>query len=208
MKKRPRNSEETRRRLVEAAIPLMLRQGYASTTVDQICEESGLTKGAFFHHFESKEAIAAAAAGAWGIFGSELYAEAWDDDSRDPLERIHHLLGIMASFAESPDEPCVCLVGMLSQELGQTHPVLRAACERELGHWTSKVAALLAAAKDRHGSVADFDAEETAWFLNSLWQGSMLVSKACAEPARIPANLRLARRVIDSLFPAFDPNPA
>jgi hypothetical protein len=47
MAKRVRNPEETRNRLIEAAVRLMLRQGYASTTVDQICEESGLTKGRF-----------------------------------------------------------------------------------------------------------------------------------------------------------------
>jgi len=208
MKKRPRSSEDTRRRLVDAAIRLMLRQGYASTSVDGICEESGLTKGAFFHHFANKEALACAAVAAWGAMGSGLYAQAWDDESRDPLERIHLLLEIMASFTESPDEPCVCIVGMLSQELSETHPPIRAACERELVHWNAKVAGLLAAAKARHGCAADFDPEEAAWFLNSLWHGSMLVGKTCSDPERIRANLRLARRFVDGLFAAPQPLPA
>ncbi len=200
MSKGTRNPAETRQRLIEAAIRLMLRQGFAATSVDQICAEAGVTKGGFFHHFENKEALGRAAVQAWGEFGTALYTEAWKDEKLDPLKQLHRMLDIMAGFTERPDEVCTCMVGMLSQELAQTHPALREECDRQLQIWTGNVARMLAAAQKKHPPRARFDAEEVAWFLNSLWQGSMLIGKARQQPEMIRANLKLARAFVDGLF--------
>ena len=51
---------QTRERILAAAEPLVLRQGYAGTSLDDILGASGLTKGAFFHHFKDKSAFARA----------------------------------------------------------------------------------------------------------------------------------------------------
>jgi len=200
MARRVRNPEETRLRLIEAAVRLMLRQGFAATTADQICEESGLSKGAFFHHFESKEELTRAAVAWWGDMGTGLYSAAWSGAESDPLAQLHRMLDIMISFTERPGETCTCMVGMMSQELGQTHPEIRNACDQELARWTENVARLLAAAKQLHPVSRNFDPDEIAWFLNSLWQGSMLVAKVRGNPEMIRRNLRIARDCIDSLF--------
>lgn len=198
--KRERNPAGTRQRLVDATVRLILKQGFAATTVDQICEESGLTKGGFFHHFENKEAIGKAAAEWWGAFGAGLYAEAWKDAGLDPLEQIHRLLDIMAGFTRRPDEVCTCVVGMLSQELAQSHPAMREECARQLGIWTENVAAMLRAARKKHRPNASFDPVAVAWFLNSLWQGSMLIGKTVRSPELIRRNLKIARQYVDGLF--------
>src|SRR5277367_5926926 len=52
---------ETKRKLVDAGVSLMRRQGFNATTVDDICWAAGVTKGGFFHYFKSKEDIAKAA---------------------------------------------------------------------------------------------------------------------------------------------------
>lgn len=204
-----RNPIETRQRLVGAAVELMLLQGFSGTSVDEICDRAGLTKGSFFHHFLNKEAICAAAVEWWGEMGSSLYAAAWGDaegegdgrdGGRDPLDQLHQLIDIMVSFTTRADEPCVCMVGMISQELALTHPALQEVCTRELDRWTENVCRLLTAAKERHTPTRDFDPVQVAWFLNSLWQGSMLVGKTCAEPRLIRDNLALARQFIDGLF--------
>ena len=52
---------DTKRKLLDSAMHLMIRQGYTATTVDQVCCDAGLTKGSFFHYFKSKEQIGEAA---------------------------------------------------------------------------------------------------------------------------------------------------
>jgi AcrR family transcriptional regulator len=50
-------AQETRRRLLEAARHMFARRGYGQATVDDIVLEAGTSKGAFYHHFASKEEL-------------------------------------------------------------------------------------------------------------------------------------------------------
>ncbi len=52
----------SRERLLDAAVDEIRRRGYADTSVDQLCATAGVTKGAFFHHFRTKDALGVAAA--------------------------------------------------------------------------------------------------------------------------------------------------
>ncbi|MBC7226156.1 MAG: TetR/AcrR family transcriptional regulator [Thermoflexales bacterium] len=50
-------AEETRERILAAAEECFARQGYDATGVAEICERAGVSKGAFFHHFPTKQAV-------------------------------------------------------------------------------------------------------------------------------------------------------
>lgn len=54
---RARRAQETRQLILDAAYLLFARQGYGQTSVDSILAEAGISKGAFYHHFESKEEL-------------------------------------------------------------------------------------------------------------------------------------------------------
>lgn len=58
-------SEETRAKIMEAAIKLFSKRGYNKASVDEICEEAGISKGAFYHHFKSKQALFLALLDGW-----------------------------------------------------------------------------------------------------------------------------------------------
>jgi AcrR family transcriptional regulator len=58
-------SEETRTHLLEAAVRLFARQGYEASSVAEICAAAGVSKGAFYHHFESKQALFLALLDEW-----------------------------------------------------------------------------------------------------------------------------------------------
>jgi Bacterial regulatory proteins, tetR family len=51
---------DTRSRILDAALACFVKAGYAQTTIERIRERSGASNGALFHHFPTKEAIAAA----------------------------------------------------------------------------------------------------------------------------------------------------
>jgi AcrR family transcriptional regulator len=58
-------SEETRVRITDSAIKLFSSRGYTAASVDDICTEAGISKGAFYHHFESKQALFLALLDGW-----------------------------------------------------------------------------------------------------------------------------------------------
>jgi AcrR family transcriptional regulator len=58
-------SEETRTKILESAIKLFSIQGYNKASVDDICKEAGISKGAFYHHFKSKQELFLALLDGW-----------------------------------------------------------------------------------------------------------------------------------------------
>lgn len=58
-------SEETRAKILEAALKLFSARGYNKASVDDICKEAGISKGAFYHHFKSKQALFLALLDGW-----------------------------------------------------------------------------------------------------------------------------------------------
>ena len=58
----PPKTPNARAKLLRAALGVIRVKGYSATSVDELCAAAGVTKGAFFHHFATKEALAVAAA--------------------------------------------------------------------------------------------------------------------------------------------------
>jgi len=205
--KTPRNPAQTRQKLVSATRKLILHQGFSATGVDEICAEAGVTKGAFFHHFKTKEDVGQAALADWASFGMALYAEAKNAPAAGPLARVHRFFDIMLGFVAAA-APVTCVVGILAQEMAVANPALRETCSNALGDWTDFARELLDEAKAAQPPRTDFDSEDVAWFLNSLWQGSMLVAKTRQDPQIVIRNLNRARAHIDALFFGENTQPA
>ena len=77
-----------RTHLLNAAFSLIRAKGYSATSVDDLCRAAGVTKGAFFHHFKSKEELAVAAAQHWSDVTGALFAAAPYHALPDPLDRV------------------------------------------------------------------------------------------------------------------------
>jgi len=58
-------SEETRSRILEAAVKQFSVSGYNKASVDSICEQAGVSKGAFYHHFQTKQDVFLALLDGW-----------------------------------------------------------------------------------------------------------------------------------------------
>jgi len=86
-----KNPKETKRKLLEVAFNLFLKDGYENVSLQAIHEEVGVSKGALLHHFKSKEELAEACM----VFQNELAAEEYKDFFSHNMagrEKITHLL--------------------------------------------------------------------------------------------------------------------
>ncbi|MGH6740116.1 MAG: TetR/AcrR family transcriptional regulator, partial [Bradyrhizobium sp.] len=84
----PSRPPNARDKLVDAATSVIRAKGYAATSVDELCAWAGVTKGAFFHHFPSKDSLAVAAADHWSEVSEALFGAAPYQRLNDPLDRI------------------------------------------------------------------------------------------------------------------------
>jgi AcrR family transcriptional regulator len=119
----PRQSKETKRRIIDAAYGLLYKEGFARVSVDAIAEAAGVTKRTLYYHFDSKDALVAAVLDiqhelmftriqSWGkgVSGDpatmieKLFTElaAW---SRQPGWRGSGFTRAAMEFAHSPDHP-------------------------------------------------------------------------------------------------------
>lgn len=81
-----KNSRNTKGKIVSAAWNLFYKQGYDDTTIDEIVEESGTSKGSFYHYFQGKDAILSSLS----YLFDEKYDELWEsmDMNMTAMEKL------------------------------------------------------------------------------------------------------------------------
>jgi len=183
-----RNSGETRQRILVAAMQQIRTRGYSATKVDDICAAAGITKGAFFHHFSSKEEMATAAAHFFSDYAGQVFASAPYQQIADPAQKFLGYLDYRRSLLRGETPDYTCLLGTIVQEAHVDHPALRAACQAHIWHHAETLVPLIGAAlaacashPDGERSLAD-EALDLALFSQATLQGAFILAKASASP--------------------------
>ncbi len=200
MTRRAAEHPVVRQRLLDAARDLMLRDGFTATGVADICAAAGVTKGSFFHYFESKDAIGAAALMSFGADLGAAFATAAFQSEPDPLRRIEGYIDFTAEVCRSSVLRRGCLVGMLAQELAASEPSVRKDCDAIFTGWAESFAEHLAAAKAAYQPDATFEPRELASYFIAVVEGALLLAKTSANPQVVEAHLDHVRTYIHCLL--------
>jgi TetR/AcrR family transcriptional repressor of nem operon len=187
-------------KLLDAAVHVVRQKGYAATSVDDLCKAAGVTKGAFFHHFESKEDLAVAAAKHWNEFTSEFFRQAPYHAHKDPLDRVLGYVDFRRQILRGELADFTCLLGTMVQEAYETSPKIRKACDASISSHATNVAKDIAAAKELYASEATWDPEELALFTQVVVQGAFILAKAKNGPAAADASIQHLKRYIELLL--------
>ena len=173
---------ERRRALLDHGRDLFLANGYGATSVDEICSAAGVTKGGFFHYFTSKEG-----------FASEVLADTWQEfvDAHEgsadlaPIDGVYAHIDFMVGFISANGR----LIPLLAQELGASHPEIRAQVQGYFQAWTERLRALLQAA-----GCGD-DTDPALEFVISVIEGVPVVAAQLGEQVIPNATAQLKRYV-------------
>ena len=190
-----------RRKLLDAAVTILREKGYAATSVDDLCTRAGVTKGAFFHHFPSKDSLALAAAGYWTELSDATFTAAPYQHLEDPLDRVLGYLAFRKAMLRGEINEFTCLAGTMIQETYKTHPDIRrayAACISSVP--TAKVQADIAAAMKRYRIRATWSAESLASYTQAVLQGAFILAKAQGSAAVAEESVEHLRRYVELLF--------
>lgn len=192
---------ETKRKLVDASVGLMRKQGFNATTVDDICSAAGVTKGGFFHYFKSKEDIAKAAVMRFHEGKRQDFDKAPFRKLADPLDRVYGRLDFARESTGGAGRSTKgCLIGMFAQELSFTNPQLRNACQDSFARMAKDIEGDLAEAKSLHAPKAGFDPKNVAMLYVSIVQGSLMLAKTSETNTVLLENIEQFRRYLQSLF--------
>ncbi|WP_374299815.1 TetR/AcrR family transcriptional regulator [Paracoccus sp. (in: a-proteobacteria)] len=172
---------DARTRLLDAARDIVRRQGFAATSVDQLCRAAGVTKGAFFHHFPSKETLGVAAAQHWSDTTGALFAAAPYHDHPDPLDRVLAYVDFRREIIAGGIEEFTCLVGTMTSEVYHAHPALRQACAASIFGHAATLEDDIAAAMAARG-ITGMTPASLAAHTQAVLQGAFILAKAADDP--------------------------
>jgi TetR/AcrR family transcriptional repressor of nem operon len=186
--------------ILDAALKLVRKQGWTATTVDQLCAAAHVTKGAFFHHFSSKEALGVAAAKHWSDVTGPLFASADYHDRADPYDRVIGYLDFRARIAEGPLEAFTCFAGTTLQETFATSESIRSACGATIYDHADTLIEDLRSAIKLHPPRLPVTAESLAVYTQTVLQGGFVLSKAKGDRAPFLEAITHAKQYLSMLF--------
>jgi TetR/AcrR family transcriptional regulator, transcriptional repressor for nem operon len=189
-----------RTKLLDAALSLIRSKGYAATSVEDICSRVGVTKGAFFHHFQSKEDLAVAAADYWSDMTGAFFEAAPYHLHSDPLDRVLGYIDFRKAMLRGPIPEFTCLVGTMVQEAYETHPAIRVAVERSISGHAAKVEVDIAEAMKRHRVRTNWTARSLALHTQAVLQGAFILAKTNHDPGVAADSVDHLRRYVEMLF--------
>ena len=191
---------DARTKLLDAAIQAVRAQGFAATSVDELCRKAAVTKGAFFHHFESKEALGVAAANHWSTSTGALFEAAPYHDHEDPLDRVLAYVAFRRELLRGKPAEFTCFAGTTVQESFATSEPIRAACEASIfGHARTLVDDISAAMR-KHKVKGRWTAMSLALHTQAVLQGAFILAKANGDAAVALDSVDHLRRYIELLF--------
>jgi TetR/AcrR family transcriptional repressor of nem operon len=196
----PSSPGGARGKLLDAAISIIRKKGYAATSVDELCAWAGVTKGAFFHHFPSKDSLAVAAARHWSELSDALFAAAPYHRFDDPLDRILGYLDFRRAILRGDVAEFSCLAGTMLQEAYGTHPDIRHACDACIGSHAAEVESDIVDAMRLYRLRAPWTAESLALHTQAVLQGAFILAKAGGNAAVVEESIDHLRRYIKLLF--------
>ena len=194
------SQHESKTKLLNAALQVIRAKGYSAARIEDVCEAASLTKGSFFHHFKSKDELAIAAARHWSETTDALFAQAPYRRHADPLERLLGYIDFRKSILQGSLPDFTCLLGTMVQEVYDTNPAIRVACERGISSHAADVAKDIAAAKRLYAPKARWTPESLSLHIQAVLQGAFILAKATQGLAAANECLVHLRRYLVLLF--------
>ena len=195
---------QTRERILTKAELLVLRQGFAGTSLDDLLKTADLTKGAFFHHFRGKADLALALVEHYQKNHSALFerfaAEA-DATSDDPLDATLSFLQRFEAFVEARTTPLAgCIFAAYTYESRQFDASVHAMIASSLKRWTALYEARFGAVLACYQPRIAVSAAELAEMIVSIVEGGLILSRSYDDAHFVARQSRQFRNYLGLLF--------
>ena len=174
--------EETRQRILDAAQGHVMSKGFAGTSIDDILKETGLTKGAFFHHFKGKGDLARTlveryALGDLKMF--ETFAEEAEAEEQDPLEQMMIFLRKFEAYICRSEDPAPgCMYAVYTYESHIFDPGVLDFVSDTLRQWTGIYVRKYQEVIDRYPPRLNVTARQLAELTVSVVEGGLILQRA------------------------------
>lgn len=172
---------DTKQKILDTAAALFYMQSYTAVGVAAICKDAGVSKGSFFHFFNSKQDLALAVLDQFsGHLGATLVADSIAS-SLPPLERLDRFISMLyeaqKTYVEETGHLPGCPFGNMAVEQATQDEVIRKKIEECLAGLAQPLRKVVSGAI-KNGDMPVVDVEATADAMLSYIEGIQLLAKA------------------------------
>jgi AcrR family transcriptional regulator len=201
VKRRTRQPDVTRDKLLQAAFDEIYRWGFQAASLDTILAKAGLTKGALYHHFPDKSALGYAVVDEvvkgfllerWGVL---------EPPTGDPITALQRVLQRRAARLTSREVELGCPLNNLAQEMSPLDQRFRRAVAATFETWMDAVAKDLKRGQAEGFVRRDVDAPKVATFIVAAIEGSFGLAKSARSRPMVRSNLEILESFLESLRP-------
>ncbi|WP_404291166.1 TetR family transcriptional regulator C-terminal domain-containing protein [Glutamicibacter arilaitensis] len=172
----PQIHHPTKQLLLDAGMPMLLKQGYNDLGIQALLAATGTPKGSFYHHFRDKEDFALQVIGQYMRGVHDGLDACLNNEERVPLDRVRAFFELTQQSYR--DEGYLgCLLGGLGQELSGVSEVFRRKIDGCLTQIAERIAGCLQLAVERGEVAAGADPRIMATLLVDCWEGAALRSR-------------------------------
>ncbi len=195
-----RKGQQTRQRIVAAAADLILQQGVAGTTLDDVRAQAGVSSSQIYHYFADKEALVRAVV--------DYRAQTVVGEIHEPaLAAIEGIDGLRAwrdmivSIQRDADCRGGCPLGSLGGELAELDHVARCDVAAGFARWEAAISSCLSGMRDRGQIIAAADPGQLATAILAALQGGLALAQVERNVRPLAAALDVMISLVASLAP-------
>jgi len=173
-------AEKTRQYIIEKTAAVFNTKGYAGTSINDLTEATGLTKGSIYGNFENKDEVALAAFDhnlglVMGGIGR------YQDKYESALGKLKAYIEFYRSPQRNEQLRAGCPIVNTATEADDTHPFLKDKVQKALGSWRKSIEKLTSQAIKAKELSADLDAYDFSIYMLTLLEGGIMLSKATGD---------------------------
>jgi len=173
-----RQPDVTRETILDAAFQEVHRHGFQAASLSNILAKTGLTKGALYHHFPTKDDLGLAVIDEVVREGLDAMLFAPLRESATPFDTLLDIVRRKAQRADLENVSLGCPLNNLMQEMSPLNATFKKRLNAVLTTWQSAVADALVRAQKQGTVRRDVDCRAAALFIVSSWEGCVGVAKA------------------------------
>ncbi|MCG7871132.1 MAG: TetR/AcrR family transcriptional regulator [Candidatus Thiodiazotropha lotti] len=171
------DADKTRQALLEAAYEEIYRNGFQAASLNTILERTGVTKGALYHHFSSKQKLGYAVI-------DEIISEKLDREWLTPIQQSGHPIDVMIDVIQLAGQQITsqqidqgCPLNNLAQEMSPIDPGFRQRIDHLYRKWQQSIEKLLRDGQQDGAVKASINPADAALFILASLEGCLGIAK-------------------------------
>lgn len=171
------NQKHNREEVLHTGLELICSKGYNNLGIDEICSSTGMTKGAFYNAFKSKENFLLEGIAAYGETTSGFLTDLLSDQRTKAIDRLRELYDSLLDH-----QPAVgyrgCMINNMMSELGGINSLVGEATAAEFQHFIEVIEPCVIEAQQDGDLNPDINSRSLAELLHSSFFGVLTIAKS------------------------------